>query len=110
MPALARGGTAESSPSPLGDRGGGSSDATLNVAEMIAAEYDWARLVVLPATARAPQERGAPVVRALHAGLDSPELEPDFVVNVDAAPAFRCRGHRLWRAPEERHGWDGTTR
>ena len=46
------------------------------------AEYDWARLVVLPATA--PRERGAPIVRALHAGLDSLDLEPDVVVNVDA--------------------------
>ncbi len=61
---------------------GGSSDATLNVAETIVAEYDWARLVVLPATA--PRERGAPIVRALHAGLDSLDIEPDVVVNVDA--------------------------
>jgi biofilm PGA synthesis N-glycosyltransferase PgaC len=61
---------------------GGSSDATVNVAETIVAEYDWARLVVLPATA--PRERGAPIVRALHAGLDSLDLEPDVVVNVDA--------------------------
>ena len=60
----------------------GSSDATLNVAETIVAEYDWARLVVLPATT--PRKRGAPIVRALHAGLDSLDLEPDVVVNVDA--------------------------
>jgi glycosyltransferase involved in cell wall biosynthesis len=61
---------------------GGSSDATVDVAEAIRAEYDWARLVVLPATA--PRERGAPIVRALHAGLDSLDPEPDVVVNVDA--------------------------
>jgi poly-beta-1,6-N-acetyl-D-glucosamine synthase len=61
---------------------GGSSDATAKVAETIVAEYDWARLVVLPATA--PRERGAPIVRALHAGLDSLDREPDVVVNVDA--------------------------
>src|SRR5919106_6751886 len=61
---------------------GGSSDATATVAETIVAEYDWARLLVLPATA--PRERGAPIVRALHAGLDSLDLDPDVVVNVDA--------------------------
>jgi glycosyltransferase involved in cell wall biosynthesis len=61
---------------------GGSSDATVKVAETIVAEYDWARLVVLPATA--PRERGAPIVRALHAGLDALDHEPDVVVNVDA--------------------------
>jgi poly-beta-1,6-N-acetyl-D-glucosamine synthase len=57
----------------------GSSDATVKVAEAIVAAYDWARL---PATA--PPERGAPIVRALHAGLDSLDIEPDVVVNVDA--------------------------
>ena len=61
---------------------GGSSDATLDVAETIVAEYDWARLVELPATA--PRERGAPIVRALHEGLDSLDVKPDVVVNVDA--------------------------
>jgi poly-beta-1,6-N-acetyl-D-glucosamine synthase len=61
---------------------GGSSDATATVAETIVAEHDWARLLVLPPTA--PRERGAPIVRALHAGLDALDLEPDVVVNVDA--------------------------
>jgi biofilm PGA synthesis N-glycosyltransferase PgaC len=61
---------------------GGSSDATVNVAETIVAAYDWARLVVLPTTA--PRERGAPIVRALHAGLDSLDIEPDVIVNIDA--------------------------
>jgi glycosyltransferase involved in cell wall biosynthesis len=61
---------------------GGSSDATVEVAESIVAKYDWARLVVLPATA--PRERGAPIVRALHAGLAALEITPDIVVNVDA--------------------------
>src|SRR5687767_12275821 len=60
----------------------GSRDATVNVAETILAEHDWARLLVLPATA--PRERGAPIVRALHAGLDSLDFAPDIVVNVDA--------------------------
>jgi poly-beta-1,6-N-acetyl-D-glucosamine synthase len=61
---------------------GGSSDATVEVAKTIVRKHEWARLVVLPAVA--PRERGAPIVRALHAGLDSLELEPDVIVNVDA--------------------------
>jgi biofilm PGA synthesis N-glycosyltransferase PgaC len=61
---------------------GGSSDATVEVAETIVDKYEWARLVVLPAIA--PRERGAPIVRALHAGLDSLDIEPDVFVNVDA--------------------------
>ena len=61
---------------------GGSSDATVSVAEQIVAEFDWARLIVLPATAQ--RERGAPIVRALHAGLDSLDVTPDVLVNVDA--------------------------
>jgi glycosyltransferase involved in cell wall biosynthesis len=61
---------------------GGSSDATVEVAETILARHDWAQLVVLPAIA--PRKRGAPIVRALHVGLDSLEIEPDVVVNVDA--------------------------
>ena len=61
---------------------GGSSDETVKVAETITAEYDWARLIVLPATA--PRERGAPIVRALHAGFDILDIDSDVVVNVDA--------------------------
>ena len=61
---------------------GGSSDSTREVAQTIAAEYDWARLIVLPAMAQ--RERGAPIVRALHAGLDSLDITPDVLVNVDA--------------------------
>jgi biofilm PGA synthesis N-glycosyltransferase PgaC len=61
---------------------GGSSDSTVAVARAIAARFDWARLLVLPAaTAR---ERGAPIVRGLHAGIASLDLEPDVVVSVDA--------------------------
>ena len=61
---------------------GGSSDATGNVAEKIDAEYDWAQLIVLPATAQ--RERGAPIVRAINAGLGALEVTPDILVNVDA--------------------------
>jgi glycosyltransferase involved in cell wall biosynthesis len=60
----------------------GSSDETVVVAEAIVAESEWARLLVLPESA--PRERGAPIVRSLHAGLDSLDLEPDVLVNVDA--------------------------
>jgi glycosyltransferase involved in cell wall biosynthesis len=60
----------------------GSSDQTEEVAETIVAECDWARLVVLPGTE--PRERGAPIVRALHAGVHALDVQPDVVVNVDA--------------------------
>ena len=61
---------------------GGSSDATGKVAEEIDAKYDWAQLIVLPATAQ--RERGAPIVRAINAGLGALEVTPDILVNVDA--------------------------
>jgi poly-beta-1,6-N-acetyl-D-glucosamine synthase len=61
---------------------GGSSDSTVGLAESIVAEHDWARLVVLPGTSS--RERGAPIVRALHAGLGALDYQPDVVVNVDA--------------------------
>ena len=54
----------------------------MEVAEAIVAESDWARLVVLPEAGE--RERGAPIVRAFHAGLDALDVEPDVVVNVDA--------------------------
>jgi glycosyltransferase involved in cell wall biosynthesis len=60
----------------------GSSDATVEVAEKIVAGCDWARLIRLPAAAQ--RERGAPIVRALHAGLESLDVTPDVLVNVDA--------------------------
>ena len=58
LPALARAGQQRVRPLRWVIVEGGSSDATVNVAETIVAEYDWARLVVLPATA--PRERGLP--------------------------------------------------
>jgi biofilm PGA synthesis N-glycosyltransferase PgaC len=60
----------------------GSSDGTVDVAERIVEESDWARLVLLNESGR--RERGAPIVRALHAGLDTLDVAPDVVVNVDA--------------------------
>jgi poly-beta-1,6-N-acetyl-D-glucosamine synthase len=61
---------------------GGSSDRTVEVAEAIAAGLDWVHVLVLSAAGR--RERGAPIVRALHAGLDCLDPAPDIVVNVDA--------------------------
>jgi biofilm PGA synthesis N-glycosyltransferase PgaC len=61
---------------------GGSTDCTTVVAEAIAVECDWARLLVLPEAGR--RERGAPIVRAIHAGLDALDVQPDVIVNVDA--------------------------
>jgi biofilm PGA synthesis N-glycosyltransferase PgaC len=60
----------------------GSSDGTVDVAERIVQESDWARLVLVTEPGR--RERGAPIVRALHAGLDALDVQPDVVVNVDA--------------------------
>ena len=60
----------------------GSTDRTVDVAERIVAELAWARLVVRSEAGQ--RERGAPIVRALHAGLDALDVEPDVVVNVDA--------------------------
>jgi poly-beta-1,6-N-acetyl-D-glucosamine synthase len=60
----------------------GSTDRTQAVAEAVAAQCDWARVLVL--TGAGSRERGAPIVRALHAGLDSLDVQPDVAVNVDA--------------------------
>jgi poly-beta-1,6-N-acetyl-D-glucosamine synthase len=60
----------------------GSSDQTVEVAEHIASESDWARLLVVRDAGQ--RKRGAPIVRALHAGFAALDVEPDVVVNVDA--------------------------
>ena len=52
------------------------------MAERIQAEAGWARLLVVPDGA--PRERGAPIVKAIHAGVEALETQPDIVVNVDA--------------------------
>ena len=64
----------------------GSTDQTVEVAQAIAAEYRWARLLVLPSAGA--RERGAPIVRALHAGLAALDRCCDVVVNVDADVTF----------------------
>jgi poly-beta-1,6-N-acetyl-D-glucosamine synthase len=61
----------------------GSSDGTLELAHRIAGEHDWVRVFSLPGASSA--NRGAPIVRALQAGITATAKEPpDIVVNVDA--------------------------
>jgi biofilm PGA synthesis N-glycosyltransferase PgaC len=64
----------------------GSSDGTLEVAHGIAGEHDWVRVLSLPGTSVA--DRGAPVVRALQAGIAALADPPDVLVNVDADITF----------------------
>ena len=60
----------------------GSSDGTRTTAEAIVEAYDWAQLLVIGQSGS--RERGAPIVRAIHAGLEALGGEADVVVNVDA--------------------------
>jgi glycosyltransferase involved in cell wall biosynthesis len=60
----------------------GSSDGTRAVAEAIVETCDWVQLLVLGESGS--RERGAPIVRAIHAGVEALGNEPDVVVNIDA--------------------------
>jgi poly-beta-1,6-N-acetyl-D-glucosamine synthase len=61
----------------------GSTDGTLKVARGLAAEHDWVDVLSRPGTASA--DRGAPVVRALQAGIAAlSATPPEILVNVDA--------------------------
>lgn len=60
----------------------GSTDDTRAVVEVFAAAHPWARLLELEGAGR--PVRGAPIVRAIHAGVAALETSPDVVVNVDA--------------------------
>lgn len=60
----------------------GSSDDTLEIAHRIAAEHSWVHVLSLPGTLS--PDRGAPVVRALQAGIAALTEPPEIVVNVDA--------------------------
>jgi glycosyltransferase involved in cell wall biosynthesis len=60
----------------------GSNDRTLQVATELADRNDWIHLLVLGEAG--PQERGAPIVRALEAALNRLGGAYDIVVNVDA--------------------------
>jgi glycosyltransferase involved in cell wall biosynthesis len=65
----------------------GSTDGTSRVGERLAATNAWITLRSLPGDA-VPQ-RGAPVVRAFHAGLEAVSRE-DVVVKLDADVSFRA--------------------
>lgn len=60
----------------------GSTDGTLDVARGIAREHDWVEVLSLPGGSVA--DRGAPVVRALEAGIAACKETPEILVNVDA--------------------------
>jgi poly-beta-1,6-N-acetyl-D-glucosamine synthase len=61
----------------------GSQDGTIELASSLAAEHAWIEFLSVPGAAAA--ERGAPIVRSLHAGIDALAKDaPGFVVNVDA--------------------------
>lgn len=60
----------------------GSSDGTLDIAHQIAAQHDWVRVLSLPGPSAA--DRGAPIVRALQAGIRALDQRHEVVVNVDA--------------------------
>jgi glycosyltransferase involved in cell wall biosynthesis len=65
----------------------GSRDGTLRLAASLADEHPWIELLTVPGATAA--ERGAPIVRSLHAGIDKLAADaPDFVVNVDADVSF----------------------
>jgi glycosyltransferase involved in cell wall biosynthesis len=60
----------------------GSTDGTLAVAEEIASRHEWVHVLSLPGSDRA--NRGAPIVRALQAGIAAVDHAPEILVNVDA--------------------------
>jgi glycosyltransferase involved in cell wall biosynthesis len=67
----------------------GSTDDTLAVARRLEEEHDWIRVVVSPPGP--PRQRGAPVVRALHAGLAALDERYDVVAKVDADVSLEAR-------------------
>jgi glycosyltransferase involved in cell wall biosynthesis len=61
----------------------GSTDGTVETAHRLAAEHPWIRVLSLPGSSVA--DRGAPVVRALEAGIAELGADPpEVLVNVDA--------------------------
>jgi glycosyltransferase involved in cell wall biosynthesis len=60
----------------------GSSDATLEIAHELASNHPWVRVLSIPGASSA--DRGAPVVRALVAGIGALAKPPEILVNVDA--------------------------
>jgi poly-beta-1,6-N-acetyl-D-glucosamine synthase len=66
----------------------GSTDGTVELAETLAAEHGWIRVLSIPGASSA--NRGAPVVRAFHAALEIIGEPPEIVVNVDADVSFEA--------------------
>jgi biofilm PGA synthesis N-glycosyltransferase PgaC len=64
----------------------GSSDGTAEVASEFAAAHEWVDVLSVPGASAA--DRGAPVVRALQAGIAYLSEPPDVLVNVDADVSF----------------------
>jgi glycosyltransferase involved in cell wall biosynthesis len=60
----------------------GSTDGTLELAHRVAAEHEWVQVLEVPGASVA--DRGAPVVRALQAGIAALAEPPQILVNVDA--------------------------
>ena len=59
----------------------GSTDPTLEIAQRLAADHEWIHVLSVPSDA---VDRGAPIVRALHAGIAALPVQPDVLVTVDA--------------------------
>lgn len=64
----------------------GSTDGSAELAEDLAREHDWIRLVAIPGPT--DNVRGGPVIRAFNAGLARLGQEPDVVVKLDADVSF----------------------
>lgn len=64
----------------------GSSDGTPAVAKELASSSSW--IAALEAGAQGDLMRGAPIVRAFHAGLERLDGEPDVLVKLDADISF----------------------
>lgn len=61
----------------------GSTDATFEVASVLARTRPWIRVISVPAEEKRPKP-GAPIVRAFHAGLKELDAFPSVIVKLDA--------------------------
>lgn len=77
----------------------GSTDATVAIAEELAKTHGWIRVVSIGGQPVA--KRGAPSVRAFHAGLERLDRDIEFVANVDADISF-APGYFSWLIAEFR--------
>jgi glycosyltransferase involved in cell wall biosynthesis len=60
----------------------GSTDETLAIAQKLAQEHAWIRVITISESAA--RVRGGAIVRALVAGIEALESQPDLLVNLDA--------------------------